>query len=156
MKKILIAVLLLIPLIVVLTINMSATIVSAEIKIDVSQIVLTHEGESVEYVKIILSEYLENNRRYTLTPIVYPAEATNAAVEWSSSDPSIATVEKMPGSNFASVSFYEGKYGSVTITARSKSNIGVSASCTFFIVDTKAYSMEFREFGSDESFTSNV
>lgn len=154
MKKILIAVLLLIPLIVVLTINMSATIVSAEIKIDVSQIVLTHEGESVEYVKIILSEYLENNRRYTLTPIVYPAEATNAAVEWSSSDPSIATVEKMPGSNFASVSFYEGKYGSVTITARSKSNIGVSASCTFFIVDTKAYSMEFREFGSDESFTS--
>ena len=131
MKKILIAILLLVPLIILFTLNTSASIVSAQIEIGVERMVLTHQGEEVDYVIIHLEDYIETNKKYTLFVNFTPTYVSNKDVEWHSSDTKVAKVKKQ-GSG-AAVTFVKGSYGSVEIIATAVSNTSISASCTFFV-----------------------
>ena len=82
MKKILIAILLLVPVIIILTLNVSSTIVSAQIEIGVERLVLKHLGETVDYVVINLEEYTETNQQYLLFPDFTPTYASNKKIDW--------------------------------------------------------------------------
>jgi|GEM_PF-2624592 len=148
MKKILIAILLLVPLIIVFTLNTSASIVSAQIEIGVERMVLTHQGQEVSYVVINLEEYIESNKKYTLFVDFTPTYVSNKDVEWRSTDTSVAKVRKQ-GSG-ASVTFQKGSYGSVEIIATATSNTSISASCTFYVTGNQLGRIELYEYKDNQ------
>ncbi|NCA67047.1 MAG: hypothetical protein EOM87_03170 [Clostridia bacterium] len=123
MKKIIMAVLLIIPVIVILVINVSGLIISSAVALDVENIILTHEGIALTSCELNLEDYA--NKTYNIGVEYYPRIALNTAMLWTSSDTEIAEV-------------HEGKvtlknYGSVDITAMSVSNNNAKASCTLYI-----------------------
>lgn len=153
MKKILIAILLLVPLIVVLTINVGADIISAEIKIEMSSLKMMHLEEEVTYVSINLEDYVKDNKPYRLSTKCFPSNASNKEVRWYSTDDKIATVKPATMGNGAAVYFHSGRYGTVTIVAESLSNASVRATCTFYVVGEVVDRIVFREWDGAHAVT---
>lgn len=122
-----IAVLLLIPIIVLLTISVSGMIISAEVAIGIESMRLLNKGEVVETVTVMLEDYKPTNKPYQLIVDYYPKLAQDKTMEWISSDPTVATVSDK------GVIYFVG-YGSTVITAVSKANVNKKASCTFFVL----------------------
>lgn len=131
MKKILIAILLLVPLIIILTLNVSSSIVSANVEIGVERLVLYHQGEEVTFVEIALEDYVVNNKKFLLNVGFTPSYVTDKSVKWISSNEELATVKK--SGQGAAVTFKEGQYGAVDIIVQSESNDSITASCRFYI-----------------------
>ena len=146
MKKIIIAILLLIPLIVILTISASGKIISAEVAISIETFELWHKGEQVTEATVNLGEYKKKNLRYQLIPRYYPAVAQVSGFSWSSDNPTVATVDKD-----GIVSFHE--CGFAKVTAVSLDNTTVRASCSFFVEDDEIHSLTCHS-GGDEPLTS--
>lgn len=142
MKKILIAILLLIPLVVLLSINVSGMIISAEIAINIESMSLTHKGDVVESTQILLEEYTKTNKKYQLFVDYYPSIAQNKSILWATSDRNIATVDD------GIVTFVD--YGSVTVTATAASNTSCSASCIFYIVGEEISTVNLELYGENE------
>lgn len=152
MKKILIAILLLVPLIIIFTLNVSSSIVSAEIEIGIERLQLTHQGEVVDNVTIFLEEYTETNKQYTLFPDFIPKYATNKDIEWRVSDENMASLRKT--GNGIAVSFKKGKYGTVDVIATAKSNTSISAVCTFFVTGKIIGRVDFYDYNTLEQVKS--
>lgn len=131
MKKIMIAILLLIPILIILTISASGLLIaSAFVDIPAESIRLKHSGEEVTGEEIILEEQ-NALRKYTLICDVFPGIATDEFV-WESSDPKIAKVTPSKSrKDAAEVEFLD--YGSVDITCTSKKNTSVNARATFYV-----------------------
>ena len=134
MKKIIIAVLLLIPLIVILTISASGMIISAEVAIEIESVELWHKGEQTNEATINLGEYRKKNLRYQLIPRYYPGVASVTGFTWKSDNPSVATVDED-----GIVSFHDCGFAKVTVV--SKDRISVRASCSFFVEDDEIHSL---------------
>ncbi|NCA67802.1 MAG: hypothetical protein EOM87_07055, partial [Clostridia bacterium] len=145
MKKILIAILLLIPLIVLLSINVSGLIISAEISISIENITLTHQGNMVTSQQILLEDYIKTNKSYKLFADYYPRIAQNRAIIWHSTDENVATVKN------GVVTFHD--YGSVDITATAASYTSISATCTFYVIGEEIQRIAVSEFGENSSKT---
>lgn len=148
MKKILIAILLLVPLIIILTLNVSSTIVSANVEIGVERLVLYHQGEVVTFVEIALEDYVTNNKKYLLNVGYTPSYVTDKSVTWLSSDENIATVKK--SGNGAAVTFKEGQYGAVDIIVQSESNDSITASCRFYVTGNYVGRLSVCDFDSGD------
>lgn len=134
MKKIIIVLLLLIPLIVLFTLSVSGKIISAEVAISIENVELWHKGEKVTQATVNLSEYKKKNLKYQLIPRYYPGVAQVSGFKWVSDNPSIATV-----SEDGIVSFLD--CGFAKITAISADVTSVRASCTFFVEDDVIHSI---------------
>lgn len=146
MKKILIAILLLVPLLIIFTLNVSSTIVSAQIEYGVEHLVLKHLGENVDYVVIDLEEYVKTNKQYLLFPEFTPSNASNKEIEWSVSDASMAQIHK--SGNGCAVSFIKGRYGTVDVIATSKSDTSKSAVCSFYITGKVIGRIDFYDYNT--------
>lgn len=134
MKKIIIAILLLIPLIVILTISASGMIISAEVAIQIENFELWHKGEHVTEATINLGEYRKKNLRYQLIPRYYPGVAQVSGFKWSSDNPAVATVDED-----GIVTFHE--CGFAKVTAVSMDSVTVRSSCAFFVEDDEIHSL---------------
>ncbi|OOB79182.1 MAG: hypothetical protein BEN18_04600 [Epulopiscium sp. Nuni2H_MBin001] len=82
------------------------------------------ESVPVDLVSLQSSLTLDVGDEYTLTAGVYPANATNQAINWTSSDSSLVSVSS------AGVLTAHGAGDGVVITATSASNPDVSSTCT--------------------------
>ena len=132
MKKIILCLLLLIPILVILTIDASGRLIaSALVDIPVESIVIKHSGEVLESDEIYLEEYKDTGKKYTVFCEVFPGIATDEMI-WESSNPQIATIvldEKRKDA--AEIRFHD--YGSVDILCTSKKNSSISAHATLYV-----------------------
>lgn len=115
-------------------INISKKIIGVLITIVLALIMfpcLVNANET-KYVERIYIEYpnkyLEKSKSMYLTANVYPSNASNKNVTWSSSDVSIATINSETGGMTT-----KSKSGSVTITATAKDGSGAKGSITFIV-----------------------
>ena len=131
MKKVIIAILLLIPILVILTISASGRLIaSAIVEIPAEFIEIKHGGEEIKSEEIILEEQTEG-KKYTLFCEVFPGIATDE-IDWVSSNPEIAKIiPSETRKDAADVVFLN--YGSVDITCTSKKNTAISARVTFYV-----------------------
>lgn len=149
MKKFLIAILLIVPLIVLLSINVSGKIISGEITINIENLTLTHKGNEISSEQIILEEYTENNKKFQLFVDYYPRIAQNKSIVWESSDESVATVN-----NNGVVTFID--YGSVAISATAASNTSCKANCTFYVIGETISRIDVSKYNEAVSNTFNL
>ncbi|MBO4535337.1 MAG: Ig-like domain-containing protein, partial [Clostridia bacterium] len=145
MKKVLIAILLLVPLVVVLTINVSSTIISAEIKIELTTLKLTDkDGNVMTYVPV----NLDDDNVFLLYASYFPKNASNKDLDWVSSDPKVATVKKR--GNYAEITFdYDSYDKAVEISATSRSNGAVRAATTFYVTGDTPNRIEFSDWDGE-------
>ena len=146
MKKIIIAILLLIPLIVILTISASGMIISAEVAIEIESLELWHKGEPVTEATVNLGEYKKRNLRYQLIPRYYPGVANVSGFTWTSDNTSVATVDED-----GIVTFHDCGFAKVTVV--SKDRVSVRAACAFFVEDDEIHSLTCYS-GEDTAVTS--
>ena len=148
MKKFVIALLIIIPIIILLTISVSGMIISAEVSIAIESFVLKHQGEEVTSVTVDFSQYSVNADKYQLIPVYLPGAAQVTGFYWYSDNESVATV-----SADGAVTFLD--CGIVTITAESKDNRSIRASCAFFVEDDKIHDLSLYDYrASDETLAS--
>lgn len=145
MRKFIIAILLLIPIVVILSINVSGLIISAEINIGIEGITLTHQGKIVESEQIILEDYKAHNKIYKLFVNYFPNIAQNKSIIWQSTDEKVATVIN------GIITFHD--YGSVDIIATAESYTSISASCTFYVIGNEINSITVSEYGENSPKT---
>ena len=134
MKKFVILLLLLIPLIVIFTLTASAKIISAEVAIGIEHFELLHMGEPVTEATINLGEYKKKKLRYQLIPRYYPVVADVSGFKWVSDNPQVATVDEKGIVTFLDCGFAK-------ITAISLDSSSVRASCSFFVEDDTIHSL---------------
>ena len=72
---------------------------------------------------------IEKGKGYTLSPTIYPSNATNKALSWSSSKESVATVENGRVTGIAK--------GTAIVTATATDGSGATASCTVTVTTDK-------------------
>ena len=132
MKKVILCLLLLIPILVILTIDASGKLIaSALVDIPVESVLIKHGGAVLESEEIYLEEYKGTEKKYTVFCEVFPGIATDKMI-WESSDPAIAEVipdEKREDA--ANVLFHD--YGSVDIVCTSEKNSSITARATLYI-----------------------
>ena len=134
MKKFVICLLILIPVIILLTISVSGMIISAEVSISIESFVLKHQGEEVTSVTVDFAQYSVYAAKYQLIPVYLPSAAQVTGFYWYSDNETVATV-----SEDGAVTFLD--CGIVTITAESKDNRSIRASCAFFVEDDKIHEL---------------
>ncbi len=132
MKKVILCLLLLIPILVILTIDASGKLIaSALVDIPVESVVIKHGGEVLESGDIYLEDYKDTQKKYTVFCEVFPGIATDEMI-WESSDTRVATVTADPKrKEAADIRFLD--YGSVDITCTSKKNSSISARATLYV-----------------------
>ena len=132
MKKVILCLLLLIPILVILTIDASGKLIaSALVDIPVESVLIKHGGEVLESKEIYLEEYKGTEKKFTVFCEVFPGIATDKMI-WESSDPAIAEVvpdEKREDA--ANVIFRD--YGTVDIVCTSEKNSSITARATLYI-----------------------
>ncbi len=144
MKKVCIFLLLLIPILIILTINVSGMIISAEVTIGVETFVLKHQGEEVSEVTINLSDY--RSKSYQLIPVYLPRMAQVTGFNWRSDNENVATVNKEGLVTFKDCGFAK-------ITAVSIDDNRIKSACSFFVEDTVIHSLTFYSYESGEAIT---
>ena len=161
MKKVILCLLLLIPILVILTIDASGKLIaSALVDIPAESVVIKHGGQVLESDEINLEEYYDldektyTGKKYTLFCEVFPGIATDEMI-WESSDPKIATVEKEEKrEDAAEVKFLD--YGSVDIICTSKKNSSISASATLYIGGKVPHDISICDFDGNNYQTVNL
>lgn len=137
MKKIILAVLLLIPIIVILVINVSGVIISSAVALDVENIVITHAGVAAPSYELNLEDY--EGKTFNLGVEYFPRVALETDIIWTSSDEEVAEV-------------HNGRvliknYGSVDIVAMAETNNNAEAMCTLYIGGETLRDIRIRAFG---------
>ena len=132
MKKVILCLLLLIPILVILTIDASGKLIaSALVDIPVESVVIKHGGEVLESDEVYLEEYKDTGKKYTVFCEVFPGIATDEML-WESSNTQIATITTDPKrKDAAEIRFHD--YGSVDILCTSKKNSSISARATLYV-----------------------
>ncbi|MBQ9369788.1 MAG: Ig-like domain-containing protein [Clostridia bacterium] len=143
MKKFVIGLLILIPVIILLTISVSGMIISAEVSIAIESFVLKHQGEEVTSVTVQFSQYSVYAAKYQLIPVYLPGAAQVTGFYWYSDNESVATV-----SEEGAVTFLD--CGIVTITAESMDNRAIRASCAFFVEDDKIHDLSLYDYRASD------
>lgn len=132
MKKVILCLLLLIPILVILTIDASGKLIaSALVDIPVESIVIKRGGQVLESDEVYLEDYKDTGKKYTVFCEVFPGIATDEML-WESSNTQIATIttdEKRKDA--ADIHFHD--YGSVDILCTSKKNSSISARATLYV-----------------------
>ena len=146
MKKIIVIILLLIPLIVLLTISASGMIISAEVSISIESLELWHKGEPIKEATINYGEYTKNKMRFQLIPRYFPSVANVSGFKWYSDNTSVATVDD------GIVTFHG--CGFAKITAQSTDVSAVRASCSFIVEDDTIHSMELTSYDTEQAVKS--
>lgn len=123
MKKLLIFLMVLIPLVVIFIVNVTVDIVGGVVSISVDKVVLDHDN----YVANI-------NEPFKLNAKVQPEGASDKTIIWSSSNEAIATVD-----GEGNVTFHA--FGAVDIVATSGDGLK-KANCRINITDTRAHDIE--------------
>ena len=147
MKKVIIALLLMIPLLVILTISLSGKIISAEVAIGIENIELWHKGERVTQATINYGEYTEKKLRYQLKIKYFPGVALVTGFKWYSDNEEVAVVD-----DDGIVTFRE--CGFAKITAESLDASSVRASCSFFVEDDTIHKIRFYSYDTGEELSS--
>ena len=91
---------------------------------------------------------LEGGETFTLTASVYPSNADNKNVEWSSSDEKVATVDQ------SGLVTAVGK-GKATITAAAADGSGVKGTCTVTVTSNNIYVTDIANFASTHPYENN-
>ena len=132
MKKVIICLLLLIPILVILTIDAGGKLIaSALVDIPVESVVIKHGGEVLESDEIYLEEYKGTGKKYTVFCEVFPGIATDEML-WETSNEAIATIKvDEKRKDAAEITFHD--YGSVDIICTSKKNSSISARATLYV-----------------------
>ena len=91
---------------------------------------------------------LEGGETSTLTVSVYPSNADNKNVEWSSSDEKVATVDQN------GLVTAVGK-GSATVTAAAADGSGVKGTCTVTVTSNNIYVTDIADFASTHPYENN-
>ena len=149
MKKVILCLLLLIPILVVLTIQASGKLIaSALVDIPAESMVIKHAGEVLESGEIYLEEYKDTDKKYTVFCEFFPGIATDEIL-WESSNPRVATVTPDPDrEDAANIKFID--YGSVDITCVSKKNSSISARATLYVGGLIPGYMSIGNYADDE------
>ena len=147
MKKVIIALLLMIPLLVILTISLSGKIISAEVAIGIENIELWHKGERVTQATINYGEYTEKKLRYQLKIKYFPGVALVTGFKWYSDNEEVAVVD-----DDGIVTFRE--CGFAKITAESLDASSVRASCSFFVEDDTIHKIRFYSYDTGKELSS--
>ena len=123
MKKLLIFLMILIPLVVIFIVNVTVDIVAGVVTISVDNVVLDHDS------------YIANiNESFKLNAQIEPEGASDKTIIWSSSDENIATVDEE-----GNVIFHA--FGAVDITATSGDGLKKD-SCHINVTDTRVHDIE--------------
>ena len=132
MKKVILCLLLLIPILVILTIDASGKLIaSALVDIPAESMLIKHGGEVLESDEINLEDYKDTAKKYTVFCEVFPGIATDEIL-WKSSNPDVASVTADPKrANAADVTFHD--YGSADIICTSKKNSSITARATMYV-----------------------
>lgn len=131
MKKLLMFLMLAIPLVVILVVNLTVNAVGGEINVSVDRVEISFVDDGA--IKVGESK--------DLTCKIYPENATNKDVVWSSENEQVATVD-----NTGHVEFVG--FGSTYITATTSE--GKRGSCYFYVTDSKVHKVELSaEFDQD-------
>lgn len=120
MKKLLIFLMIAIPLVIILVVNLTVNVVSGFVSIPVDSVELSltqFEGKVDDFV--------------SLDAIIYPKNASNQEIIWSSTNEDVATVDSNGNVSFAG-------FGTGYIIATT-SDGNKKASCFFYITDTKPH-----------------
>lgn len=125
MKKIMLFLIALIPLVLIFTIQLTTEYIENTHYIAVEKVTFT---ENYQVIKKTTDENVVLNFPARIAPI----SATNKEIIYTSSNENIATVNAS-----GLITFYD--FGNVTITAKSKATESIFDSCTFFITDDKAH-----------------
>lgn len=149
MKKVIVALLLFIPIIIILTISVSQMIISAEVAIDIESFVLKHQGEEVSQVTVDYGYYHNRNLKYQLIPVYLPEIAQVDGFTWSSDNPAIASVDSNGVVAFNDCGFAK-------ITAVCKNNKSVRASCSFIIEDEAIHSVKLYSYNNGDSLSGEI
>lgn len=132
MKKIIIAILLLIPILVILTIDASGKLIaSALVDIPAESVVIKRGGAVLKSDEIYLEEYAGTNKKYTLFSEIFPGIATDGMI-WASSDPEIAEVIPSESRKDSAEVVFK-NYGSVDITCTSEKNSSITSRVTLYV-----------------------
>ena len=146
MKKVILCLLLLIPILVILTIDASGKLIaSALVDIPAERIRIKHEGKELVSAEIKLEDYKDKNKKYTLFCEVFPGIATDEML-WTSSNASVATVTA-DRKDSASVSFKD--YGTVDIICTSQKDNSVTARVTFYVDGLTLGYLRIGEYGEE-------
>ncbi len=143
MKKILIGLLICIPLIIVFAIDVSGDIIATSTDIQIEEITLYHDGTLLDdVINVEINDYVD--RAYRIEAVTYPAIAVQELL-WESSAPGIAQVDANGDVRFTGKAF-----GEVKIFCRSKNNVTIYATATFYVSGTKLYAIEIVKQGESE------
>ena len=132
MKKVIICLIMLIPILVILTIDASGMLIaSALVDIPAESVVIKHGGKVLGSEEVNFEDYDNTGKKFNLFCEVFPGIATDEMI-WASSDPSIAEiVDDSKRADATEVKFHD--YGSVDIICTSKKNSSISAIATLYI-----------------------
>jgi len=130
MKKLMLFLIALIPIILIFTVQTTTTIVEQTEYIEVENVSFNNNSQTIY-------KTTDDDVIIDFPARVHPIAATNKEIEYLSSDENIATVDQTGVITFKD-------FGSVTITARSKSVSYIQDSCTFHVTDDKAHRIEIK------------
>lgn len=128
MKKLMMFIIALIPLMLIFTIQLTTTYIENSHYIAVEKVQFAENYQ-------IINKTDDNNVVLNFPARVVPVSATNKEIVYISSNESIATVDAD-----GKITFYD--FGNVTIVAKSKATESIYDSCTFFITDDKAHRLK--------------
>ena len=132
MKKVILCLLLLIPILVILTIDASGKLIaSALVDIPVESVVIKHGGNLLDGEEVNLEEYKDTGKKYTVFCEVFPGIATDEMI-WESSNREVAEIKAdEKRKDAAEITFID--YGSVDIVCTSKKNSSITARATLYV-----------------------
>lgn len=128
MKKIMILLIALIPIVLIFTVQTTTKVVSKIEYIEVESVSFTENIKTV-------NKTTDEDVVLEFPAKVFPLAATNKNVEYSSSNEDVAVVDET-----GKITFKD--FGKVTITAKSKSVSNIKDSCMFHVTDDKAHRIE--------------
>ena len=125
MKKIMIALIALIPLVLIFTIQVTSTYIAATTYISVEKVIFEDDEKT-----IIMPD--DNDVKLYYPALVMPMSATDPTLIYYSSDENIATVDKDGNITFKD-------FGKVVITVQSAAHPDLTDKCEFLVTDDKAH-----------------
>lgn len=132
MKKFMIFLVSLVPIMLILVVQLTSTYIEKTKYVSVENIKISETPSEIY-------KYTSENVTYELDINVYPVSATNKNLVYESSNENIAVVDEN-----GKITFKD--FGEVTITVKSAASERISASSKFFVTDTKPHRIELIEY----------